>query len=100
MTLRTLQSQVSAIHEKKKFDIASIMAAASTEPRSPLQSNSGSNSERDDTSKNGSHSPEVIPNESSERGSSPNSVSFHVFFKSKYKKVNKTYFRQIVCNTG
>ena len=76
MTLRTLQSAVSAIHEKKKFDIASIMAAASSEPRSPVASNSGSNSEREDSnSKNGSQSPEVIPNESSERGSSPNSVS-------------------------
>jgi len=74
MTLRTLQNTVSAIHEKKKFDIASIMAAASSEPRSPVASNSGSNSEREDGSKHGSHSPEVVQNESSDRGSSPHSV--------------------------
>ena len=76
MTLRTLQTTIGAIHEKKKFDIASIMAAANSEvPRSPAASNSGSNSDQEANSKNDPNSPEVIQRESSERGSSPHSVS-------------------------
>ena len=50
------------------------MAAANSEvPRSPAASNSGSDQEAQ--SKNDPNSPEIIQQESSERGSSPHSVS-------------------------
>ena len=52
------------------------MAAANSEvPRSPAASNSGSNSDQEAQSKNDPNSPEIIQQESSERGSSPHSVS-------------------------